>query len=210
MDLLWAPSEVDDALEVWLPEEGILYGGAATPGDMIPTIGTPLLGGIPAKVAAGGASAGGCIAAAMTLMARDRNGPAICHQHLLIPVIDDRLETPSAQRIHDPRVWNRANADAAWRLYLGPTHAGTPSPYAAPGRSEDLSGLPPATVLVEEMDLLRDEAVAYAGRLTAAGARCELHVYPGTFHGLMAFVPGAQISRRSIRDFIDGVARSFG
>jgi acetyl esterase/lipase len=84
----------------------------------------------------------------------------------------------------------------AWAAYLAGS-AGAVSPYAAPARAVDLAGLPPAYVYVEAEDLLRDEDIAYAGRLMQAGVETELHVYPGTFHGSYAFVPGAAVSQRA-------------
>jgi acetyl esterase/lipase len=169
------------------------------------------LGVTPMRIAVGGASAGGCLAAAVALMARDARGPALCHQFLVIPVLDDRYLTPSSTRITDPRVWNVANSRAGWRYYLGPLHERVHErevpAYAAPAREVNLAGLPPATIHVEEFDGLRDEAVDYANRLTLAGASTELVVYPGTFHGHFAFIPQAAISRRTARDMDEVVGR---
>jgi acetyl esterase/lipase len=94
-------------------------------------------------------------------------------------------------------------------MYLGDSHGGDVSPYAAPARATDLSGLPPATVLVEDLDILRDEGVDYANRLNDAGARTELHVYPGTFHGHFGMVPEAPISQRTVNDILSSVQRVF-
>jgi acetyl esterase len=163
----------------------------------------------PEKIAVAGLSAGGCLAAAVALMARDRNGPSLCHQFLLIPVTDDRLNTPSSYRIRDLRVWDRETAQMSWRMYLGENHNGETSPYAAPARADDLAGLPPATVLVEDLDLLRDEAVAYANRLNDFGITTELHVYPGTFHGHFGFAPAAAISKRTVDDIFSAIQKIF-
>ncbi len=168
------------------------------------------LGGRQSKIAVGGGSAGGCLAAALTLMARDLGGPEICHQFLVVPVLDDRLETRSAHLIQDPRVWNRKKAQKGWELYLGDAYGGDVSPYASPARAEDLTGLPPASIFVEEMDLLRDEAVEYANRLTASNVRTNLTVYAGTNHGHMNLLPTAQSSRKTARDFEEAVKLGFG
>jgi acetyl esterase/lipase len=163
----------------------------------------------PSKIAVGGVSAGGGLAAAVALKSRDMKGPALEHQFLIIPDVDDRLTTASSHRIHDSRVWDRSTAEVSWRMYLGDPHNGDVSPYAAPARATDLSGLPPATVLVEDLDILRDEGVGYANRLNDAGVRTELHVYPGTFHGHFGMAPDAAISRRTVDDILASVQRVF-
>lgn len=163
----------------------------------------------PSKIAVCGISAGGGLAAALALRSRDLKGPELFHQFLIIPDVDDRLITASSHRIHDSRVWDRSTAQESWRMYLGDSHNGDVSPYAAPARAADLSGLPPATVLIEDLDILRDEGVDYANRLNNAGVRTELHVYPGTFHGHFGMVPDAPISKRTINDIFSSVNRVF-
>lgn len=163
----------------------------------------------PDKIAVGGVSAGGGLAAAVALKSRDLKWPELEHQFLIIPDVDDRLITDSSHRIHDSRVWDRSTAEESWRMYLGESHNGDASPYAAPARAADLSGLPPATVLVEDFDILRDEGVDYANRLNDAGVRTELHVYPGTFHGHFGMAPDAAISRRTVDDIFAAVQRVF-
>lgn len=138
-----------------------------------------------ARVVVIGPSAGGALAAAVALMARDRNGPAIALQALVIPVIDDRCDTPSMQQHVDGPLFSGAAARAMWDRYLGPgiDRSATP-PYAAPGRAGDLSGLPPAYIQVNGLDPLRDEGIEYARRLLAAGVEVELYCAPGQRHGL--------------------------
>lgn len=148
------------------------------------------LGVRPDRIALWGDSAGAGLAAALTLLARDRGGPAVCFQHLCSPALDDRLETASARMFTDTPVWNRRNAVRSWEAYLGDGVRGTAgvSPYAAPARAAvpALSGLPPAYVSVMEFDPLRDEGVAYARALAAAAVPTELRLIPGTFHGAWA------------------------
>ncbi len=153
------------------------------------------LGIDPARIAIAGQSAGGGLAAATALLARDRSGPTLCFQLLEIPELDDRLETPSMRAFTDTPLWNRPNAQWSWRHYLGSAHDGDVSPYAAPARAKDLSGLPPAYVSTMEFDPLRDEGIHYALRLLQAGVSVELHSYPGTFHGSMV-IPTAEVSKR--------------
>lgn len=161
------------------------------------------------RIAVGGASAGACLAAGLALLARDRGGPALCYQFLLIPVTDDRHETLSSQEVTDPKVWNRARSLKAWAAYLAGSD-GAVSPYAAPARAADLSGLPPAYVHVAEQDLLRDEGIAYANCLMQAGVPTELHVYPGTFHGSFGSAPMAAVSQRAAQEHLVILKRVLG
>jgi acetyl esterase len=147
------------------------------------------------RVAVMGTSAGGGLAAGLSLLARDRGGPALCFQFLAIPELDDRLETVSMTQFVDTPMWNRPSAVLSWKMYLGEAAPSPVPPYAAPARAEDLSGLPPAYVSVAEFDPLRDEGVIYALRLMQAGVSTELHAFPRTFHG-SGMMPGAAVSRR--------------
>jgi acetyl esterase len=158
------------------------------------------LGVDPARVALAGTSAGGGLAAATALLARDRGGPALCFQLLHIPELDDRLQTGSMRAFVDSPMWNRPLAVQSWQAYLGPLYgtADVP-PYAAPARAADLSGLPPAYISTAENDPLRDEGITYAQRLLQAGVSVELHQFPGTFHGSMV-VTAAAVSRRAHRE----------
>lgn len=135
----------------------------------------------PARLGVHGQSAGGGLAAATALLARDRGGPALALQSLGVPELDDRLETPSMQHADAMPMWSRTQALKSWEFYLGGQDA---DGYAAPARMADLAGLPPAYVVTCELDPLRDEGIAYAARLLAAGVSVELHSYPGTFHGV--------------------------
>jgi len=164
------------------------------------------LGIDPTRIAVAGQSAGGGLAAATALLARDRGGPSLCFQLLEIPELDDRLETPSMQAFTDTPLWNLPNARWSWRHYLGPEHRGEVSPYAAPARAQDLSGLPPAYISTMEFDPLRDEGILYASRLLEAGVSVELHSYPGTFHG-SSLVPGAGVSRRNLEEVLGVLGR---
>jgi acetyl esterase len=144
------------------------------------------LGADPGRVAVGGGSAGGGLAAAVALRARDEGGPPLVFQLLLYPVLDDRMDTPSMRAYTEPPLFNRGEAEHMWRHYLGPDR-GTPGwetpVYAAPARAKDLSGLPPAYVLVAEADPLRDEDLAYARRMMEAGVPLELRLVRGAYHG---------------------------
>jgi acetyl esterase/lipase len=159
------------------------------------------------RIAIAGQSAGGGIAAGTALMARDRGFPALCFQLLEIPELDDRLDTPSMLAFQDTPLWNRPNAVWSWKHYLGPDPRGETSPYAAPARAIDLSGLPPAYVSTMEFDPLRDEGIAYALRLLQAGVPVELHSFPGTFHG-SGLMPGAAVSQRGAQEVLEALRRA--
>ncbi len=158
------------------------------------------------RIAVMGGSAGGGLAAGIALMARDRGGPALCFQVLNIPELDDRLETASMKQFTDTPLWNRPNAIVSWRYYLGDALGADVSPYAAPARAEDLSGLPPAYVSTMEYDPLRDEGIRYALRMLEQGVSVELHQFPGTFHGSAMFAH-AGVSRRASAEMMDALAR---
>jgi acetyl esterase len=162
------------------------------------------LGISPERIAVGGHSAGAGLAAAVALRARDQQGPPICFQLLNQPQLDDRQATWSARQFTDTPWMTRDKLAATWRHYLGSAPA---SPYAAPARADDLSGLPPAYVATAEFDPLRDEAIAYALRLLQAGVAVELHQWPGTFHGSQAIL-SAEISQRQIAEFAAALRRA--
>ena len=154
------------------------------------------LGIDPDRIAVGGHAAGAGLAAAVALLARDQQGPPIRFQLLNQPELDDRQETWSARHFTDTPFMTREKVTASWRHYLGSTSA---SPYAAPARAADLSGLPPAYITSAELDPNRDEAITYALRLLQAGVPVELHQWPGTFHGSQAIL-SAEVSQRQMAE----------
>jgi acetyl esterase/lipase len=157
---------------------------------------TAELGVDPGRLIIGGVSAGGGLAAAMVLLARDRGGPSLLAQLLICPMLDDRNETPSSYQMAGVGVWDRTANDVGWTALLGDARGGPDvSPYAAPARATDLSGLPPAFIDVGSAETFRDEDVAYATRIWQAGGRAELHVWPGGFHGFDLMAPTAAISQ---------------
>ncbi len=155
----------------------------------------------PDRVVIGGHSSGGGSTAGLALLVRDRGEFTIAHQLLIYPMLDDTNSTPASYLVTDPKVWNRTSNEIGWRGYLGDTY-GTDdvSPYAAPTRMENLSGLAPATVLTGELDLFVDEDVTYAQRLMQAGVPTELHVYRAAHHGFDRMVPQSKVAQRFIAD----------
>jgi acetyl esterase/lipase len=161
------------------------------------------LGVDPARLAVAGRSAGGTLAAATALAARDRGGPALAFQLLLVPALDDRCNLPSVDACVDERVVDGRVVRGMWRPYLGSVDADC---YAAPARATDLTGLPPACLEVCQADALRDEALAYAHRLLAAGVHTELHLVPGAFHLFEGYAPTSRLARRATATWTAAVA----
>ncbi|MEU5264431.1 alpha/beta hydrolase fold domain-containing protein [Amycolatopsis sp. NPDC021455] len=147
-------------------------------------------------VVLGGASAGGGLAAATALLARDRGGPALAGQLLVCPMLDDRNDTASAVDLDGRGLWDRTANMIGWTAYLGDRRGTDDVPaYAAPARAEDLSGLPPTFLDVGSVETFRDEVITYANRIWQAGGDAELHVWPGGFHGFDSLAPEAKVSR---------------
>jgi acetyl esterase/lipase len=163
------------------------------------------------RIAIYGGSAGGGLAAATALLARDRGGPRLAYQMLLYPMVDDRSDSPSCSEIDSIGVWDGwANRDG-WQALLGDRWGGTDvEAYAAPARATDLAGLPPTWIDVGELDALRDEDILYALRLMQAGVATDLRVYAGAFHAWEVFVPDAAISSHAVAERIAALRRALG
>lgn len=163
-----------------------------------------------ARLAVAGGSAGGNLAAAVALMARDRRGPQIAFQALLCPAVEGEGRPPSG------RVYDRAtsvvvpadNADIL-RHYLGGAEKPFP-PYALPSAADDLAGLPPAYVLVAGLDYLRESGAEYALALDRAGVPVELHLVPNVPHGFDAIAMTAPTSRRILDEYTAALAKALG
>lgn len=151
------------------------------------------------RIAIMGDSAGGGLAAATALVARDRGGPALAAQILVYPMLDDRNTTPDPE-IAPFLTWSWDDNITGWGALLGDS-AGRESvdPHAAPARAPDLKRLPPTYLEVGQLDIFRNEGVAYAQRLQAH-VPTELHVHPGAPHGFDLFAPDADVSRRATAD----------
>ncbi|MEO6629586.1 MAG: alpha/beta hydrolase [Aquihabitans sp.] len=138
------------------------------------------------RLAVGGESAGGNLAAVATLMARDRSGPAICHQWLDVPATDLTLAQPSVTEVPDGYLLDRNDIDRYLECYLAhPVEAH--DPYASPLLAPDLAGLPPAWIMSAEFDKLRDDGKAYADALSAAGVSVTYRLLKGHVHPTFAF-----------------------
>lgn len=148
----------------------------------------------PGPVGVFGSSAGGGLAVAAVLRLRDEGGALPSYLMLVSPMLDDLSSSPSALVNTGFGAWSREANLQSWQAYLGETE---PTPYAAPARARDLSGLPPTFLDTGDLDLLRDETIDLARRLMWAGVPVELHVHPGQVHGGESLAPAADVSRRA-------------
>ena len=160
------------------------------------------------RIGIGGESAGGGLAAALAIKARDAGEYAVCFQALTYPMLDDR--TGSEQNPGDPLVgefvWTRQLNQYGWSRYLGDAERAAPQ---VPARLESYAGLPPTWMFTATMDLFRDENIDYARRLMEAEVSCDLVVYPGACHGFQ-MVEGSKISKRFRKDFMEALERGLG
>jgi len=172
---------------------------------------TDELGVDASRIAIGGASAGGGLAAALGLLARDRAEIPLAFQLLIHPMLDDRTCTLAEDHLYTGEfVWTRDANRFGWRSLLG-QEPGLPdvSPYAAPARAEKLEGLPPTFINVGTLDLFLEEDMEYARRLIRAGVPTEFHIYPGVYHGFR-MVADAQVTQTATRDQIAALKRALG
>lgn len=165
------------------------------------------------RLAVAGESGGGGLAAALALFARDQGGPALSAQFLQYPMLDDRTGTDAEP---DPLpdtgefIWTRASNRFAWQAVLGREPGGLALPaYAAPGRVEDLAGLPPSCLVIGDLDLFVGENLRFAQHLLRGGVPTELHVYAGAYHGFISACPDARLSKRAQQEFWGAMERHF-
>ncbi|MEO3868301.1 alpha/beta hydrolase [Nonomuraea sp. B12E4] len=156
----------------------------------------------PARIAVMGDSAGGGLAAALAILSRDRGGPAIARQILIMPMLDDRTTTPDPH-ITPYALWTYDDNATGWGALLGDAAGGPGVPAtAAPARVTDPAGLPPAYIEVGQLDIFRDEDLTYALRLARAGVEVEFHLHPGVPHEFESIAHTSGIARRATADRI--------
>ena len=156
------------------------------------------------RVVVVGASAGGGLAAGLALLSRDRSGPAIAGVQLRHPMLDDR-ETEGARALSKTSVWNARLNRLGWSAYLAGRPADT---YAAPARAVDLSRLPPTYVDTGDLDLFRDEDVAFVDRIRESGGSVEFFEEKGVVHGFDVIAPDAAVSRAAVARRHEWLARA--
>ncbi len=162
------------------------------------------------RIAVGGSSAGGGLAAALALLARDRGEVSLIFQCLLAPMIDDRTAVLANPHSYTGEfIWTKEANRFGWTSLLGQEPGGADiSPYAAAARAEHLEGLPATFLYVGALDLFLEEDLEYARRLMRAGVPTELHVYPGAYHGFR-MVADAQVTLAAQRDQLAALKRAF-
>ena len=161
-----------------------------------------------ARIGVMGESAGGGLAAALALLARDRREHSLTFQHLIYPMLDDRTcVAKSPHPFAGEFLWTAHNNAFGWSALLGaaPGSANV-SPYAAAARADDLSGLPPTFISTGALDLFLEEDIEYARRLMRQGVPVELHVYPGAYHAF-DFLTNARIAAAARRDSLAALRR---
>lgn len=163
----------------------------------------------PRRIAISGESAGGGLAAALALLARDRGEVPVCFQQLIFPMLDDRTGTMGAAHPYAGEfLWTAASNRYGWESLLNAAPGGdSVSPYAAAARAPDLAGLAPAFIAVGALDLFVEEDIDYARRLIRAGVPTELHVYPGAIHGYL-LAPQARITQQADQDAAAAMRRA--
>ena len=164
----------------------------------------------PERIAIGGGSAGGGLAATLGLLVRDRGEIPVVFQLLIYPMLDDRTVTHADPHPYTGEyVWTRESNRFGWTSLLGGEPGGPDvSPYAAAARAENLAGLPPTFISVGTLDLFLEEDLEYARRLIRGGVPTELHVYPGAFHGFM-MATQAQVTQAYNRNYLNALDRAF-
>ena len=166
------------------------------------------LNGDPNRVAVGGESAGGNLAAVTCLMARDRKGLMPVHQMLVYPVTNYAFDTPSYQENANAKPLNKAMMMWFWNHYLKNEADGS-NPYASPLRTENFRNLPPATVITAEIDPLRSEGQAYAQQLQKAGVSVKATNYSGVTHEFFGAGAVVDKAKQAVRDAATGLRSGF-
>jgi acetyl esterase len=167
------------------------------------------LGADPARIAVGGDSAGGNLAAVVSMMSRDRGGPSLVFQLLFYPVTDSAMDTPSQKEFaSDGYVLSRADMEWFWNNYVDSSAEKT-NPYASPLRAKNLAGLPPALVLTASHDPLRDEGEKFAQRLISSGVKVTCTRYEGVTHGFVSFADALDKGKEGQRQASDALRVAF-
>jgi acetyl esterase/lipase len=148
------------------------------------------------RIAIGGESAGGGLAAGLVLRLHDEGGPQPVAQWLFCPMLDDRTALNRSLDVEDHFVWNNKMNLVGWSSYLGKALGTDQVPaYAAPSRREDLSGLPKTWIGVGDVELFFEEDKAYANKLSASGVACELDIVSGAPHAFEGLAPESQLAK---------------
>jgi len=167
------------------------------------------LGADPTRLAVGGDSAGGNLAAVIPQMARDRGGPPIVFQLLIYPATVAAFDTPSYHDNAEGYLLTTADMRWFWNHYLG-EGGEVGNPYASPLRATSLAGLPPALVITAEFDPLRDEGELYAQALEKAGVAARLTRYDGMIHGFFGLTHLMDKAKAAVQESCGALKQVFG
>jgi acetyl esterase/lipase len=159
------------------------------------------------RIAIGGDSAGGALAAAVCLMARDRKACRVCFQMLIYPVTDSRQITESICNYIDTPLWNSKLNEKMWKLYIRDGINGKRE-YASPSEAVSLENLPDAYIEVSEFDCLRDEGIQFAEALKKSGVHVDLYQIAETMHGF-DIAGKSEIVLHSVMRRIEALRKSF-
>ncbi|EKD88168.1 MAG: heroin esterase, partial [uncultured bacterium] len=159
------------------------------------------------KIAIGGDSAGGALAAAVNLMALDRNTSTACFQLLIYPVTDARQQTESIRKYIDTPLWNSRQTEKMWKLYLK-DEIPDKKEYASPVEAESLENMPAAYIEVAEFDCLRDEGINFAEALQKNGVQVELNKTTGTIHGF-EIAESSELVHQIVAKRIEALKKAF-
>jgi acetyl esterase len=164
------------------------------------------LGVDPTRIGVGGASAGGAIAAATVLRARDSDGPWLKAQLLIYPALDNETSSLSIEQFYRAEPWDGERTRKMWSMYLGGRSQEVPA-YASPARAHDLTNFPPTYIMTAECDPLRDEALSFAQRLLEVHTVVEFHHFARTFHGFDVVAPGSRLSELALDEQVAFLTR---
>lgn len=160
----------------------------------------------PKRLAIMGNSAGGGLCMSTALLARERKAPQLDFIMPLCPMLDYRADSASNHQIQDPRVWNGISNRIFWDVYLTGLEGEVPSSASA-FMEQDLTGLPPVYMAIGQLDPFRTETLEFAERLSQAGVLCEVHLYPGVYHGFAgnAAVPNTKLGKHYTFEYLDAL-----
>ena len=167
------------------------------------------IGAIPGKLGVCGDSAGANLAAAVSLMSRDRRGPEVALQVLIYPALDPTLSEASMHMLSNGYGLTRADMQLYWELYLkSPDDAA--NPYASPPRETNLKGIAPALIITAEYDPLVDEGERYGAQLRDAGVPARTLRYPGMIHGFMSYLGWVDAAGSAVAECAEALRRAMG
>lgn len=161
----------------------------------------------PQRLVLAGGSAGANLVAGCVLALAEQGLPSASAVMMWQPMLDDRLQLPSTYELVDDALWDRSSTETTWRAYLGAAEADA---LASPARASDLGCFPPTFLEVGQVDIFRDETLAFAARLSAARVPVQLHMWAGAYHGFEGSAPNAHLTTLALGARFDYLSRALG